>query len=78
MGNTLFAAREATLGYLDSADYVELLEHLEAFLDAPPLTDNASLPARKEVTALVGKTVTLHCGPRRPSHVLLPVVPPER
>ena len=25
-----------------------------------------------------GKTVTLHCGPRRPSHVLLPVVPPER
>ncbi len=25
-----------------------------------------------------GKTVTLHCGPRRPAHVLLPVVPPER
>jgi CHAD domain-containing protein len=58
MGDTLFAAREATLGYLDSADYVELLEQLEAFLDAPPLSDNASLPARKEVTALVDKTVT--------------------
>jgi CHAD domain-containing protein len=58
MGDTLFAAREASLGYLDSADYVELLEHLEAFLDHPPLTDNAAMPARKEVTALVDKTIT--------------------
>jgi predicted acyl esterase len=25
---------------------------------------------------IFGKTVTLHCGPRRPSHILLPIVPP--
>jgi uncharacterized protein len=27
---------------------------------------------------IFGKTVTLHCGPRRPSHVLLPIVPSAR
>jgi hypothetical protein len=25
---------------------------------------------------IFGKAVTLHCGPRRPAHVLLPVIPP--
>ena len=25
--------------------------------------------------AVFGKTVTIHCGPRQPSHVLLPIVP---
>ncbi len=28
--------------------------------------------------AIFGKPVTLHCGPRRPAHVLLPVIPPGR
>jgi predicted acyl esterase len=27
---------------------------------------------------IFGKTVTVHCGPRRPSHVLLPVIPPKK
>jgi predicted acyl esterase len=27
---------------------------------------------------IFGKNVTLHCGPGRPSHVLLPIVPPKR
>jgi predicted acyl esterase len=32
--------------------------------------------ARDRPPAVFGGTVTLHCGPRRPAHVLLPVVPP--
>ncbi len=34
--------------------------------------------ARDRPPAIFGKHVTLHCGPRRPAHVLLPVVPPAR
>ena len=57
MGDRLFAAREATFGYLDSADYRELLDHLETFLEQPPLSELAALPARKEVAKLVDKTI---------------------
>jgi hypothetical protein len=28
--------------------------------------------------AILGKTVTLHRGPRRPAHLLLPAIPPGR
>ncbi|MBI3637257.1 MAG: CocE/NonD family hydrolase [Candidatus Rokubacteria bacterium] len=31
--------------------------------------------ARDRPPAIFGKTVTLHCGPSRPSHVLLPIIP---
>ena len=34
--------------------------------------------ARDRPPAIFGKHVTLHCGPRRPAHVLVPVVPPAR
>ena len=27
--------------------------------------------------AVFGRNVTIHCGPRQPSHVLLPVIPPK-
>ncbi|MBP2672585.1 MAG: peptidase [candidate division NC10 bacterium] len=33
--------------------------------------------ARDRPPEIFGKNVTLHCGPGRPSHVLLPVVPPK-
>lgn len=58
MGDTLFAARAETFGYLDSADYVELLDRLDDFLDHPQLSENAALPARKEVAVLVDRTIT--------------------
>ena len=38
-------------------DYIDLLERLDAFLADPPLSDRAALPARKEVAALVDKTI---------------------
>ena len=34
--------------------------------------------ARDRPPEVFGKNVTLHCGPSRPSHVLLPVIPPKR
>ncbi|HEV8309310.1 MAG TPA: hypothetical protein VGW35_16755 [Methylomirabilota bacterium] len=32
--------------------------------------------ARDRPPAVFGKNVTLHCGPRRLAHLLLPIVPP--
>jgi uncharacterized protein len=32
---------------------------------------------RDRPAEIFGKNVTLHCGPERQSHVLLPVVPPK-
>jgi CHAD domain-containing protein len=57
MGDTYFAAKRAARDYLDSADYVELLEQLETFLAEPPLSERATLPARKEAATLVDKTI---------------------
>jgi hypothetical protein len=34
--------------------------------------------ARDRPPAIFGKRVTLHCGPRRPAHVRLPIIPPTR
>src|SRR5262249_10612642 len=34
--------------------------------------------ARDRPVALFGKTVTVHCGPRQPSQVLLPIIPPAK
>ena len=34
--------------------------------------------ARDRPPAVFGGKVSVHCGPRQPSHVLLPVIPPER
>jgi hypothetical protein len=34
--------------------------------------------ARDRPPEIFGKRVTLHCGPRQPSHVLLPVIPPKK
>jgi CHAD domain-containing protein len=58
MGDSYFAAKRAARDYLDSADYVELLDHLEAFLAAPPLSERAARSARTEAAALVDKTIT--------------------
>jgi predicted acyl esterase len=32
---------------------------------------------RDRPAEIFGKAVTLHCGPRRGSHVLLPIIPPK-
>jgi CHAD domain-containing protein len=58
MGDTYYQAKWLGREYLDSADYVGLLDRLDAFLADPPLSDRATLPARKEVAALVDDTVT--------------------
>jgi predicted acyl esterase len=34
--------------------------------------------ARDRPPAIFGRNVTLHAGPRRPSHLLLPIIPPDR
>jgi CHAD domain-containing protein len=58
MGDTYFAAKRAARDYLDSADYVELLDQLEGFLIDPPLSGRAARPARTEAAALVDKSIT--------------------
>ena len=58
MGDSLFSAKRAARDYLDSADYVELLTRLNAFLGAPPLSPPAARPARTEAAKLVDKTIT--------------------
>ncbi|MDX6201081.1 MAG: hypothetical protein QOJ83_581 [Frankiales bacterium] len=57
MGDTYFAAKRDARNYLESADYIELLEHLDAFLAAPPLSDRAAGRAGKVAAALVDKTI---------------------
>ena len=34
--------------------------------------------ARDRPPEIFGKKVTLHCGPGRPSHLLVPIIPPAR
>ena len=58
MGDTYFAAKRAARDYLDSADYLDLLEQLEAFLAEPPLSERAAAPARKEAAAMVDRAIT--------------------
>ncbi len=57
MGNTLAQAKRETRAYLDSADYVSLLDDIEAFLAAPPLSELAAGPARKVAAHAVNRTV---------------------
>ena len=45
-----------------------------AFTGVGPFQHNDPRDRPPEV---FGKTVTLHCGPGRPSHVLLPIIPPK-
>ena len=58
MGDSLFTAKRAARDYLDSADYRELLDRLDAFLGAPPLSPAAARPARTAAGKLVDKTIT--------------------
>jgi predicted acyl esterase len=46
-----------------------------AFTGVGPFQHND--PADRPI-AIFSKTVTLHCGPRQPAHLLLPVIPPGR
>ncbi|MDX6229537.1 MAG: hypothetical protein QOI76_2927 [Frankiales bacterium] len=57
MGDTYFAAKREARDYLESADYIELLEHLDAFLADPPLSERAAGRASKEAAALVDKAI---------------------
>jgi CHAD domain-containing protein len=57
MGDTYFAAKRKARDYLESADYIELLERLDAFLADPPLSERAAARAGKEAAALVDKTI---------------------
>jgi hypothetical protein len=47
----------------------------ESFTGVGPFQHN---DPRDRPPAIFGKTVTIHCGPARPSHVLLPVIPAEK
>ena len=57
MGDSYRQAKWLGREYLGGAAYLDLLEHLDAFLADPPLSDRAAVPARKEVSALVDRTI---------------------
>ncbi|MDX6227026.1 MAG: hypothetical protein QOI76_416 [Frankiales bacterium] len=57
LGDTYFTAKREARDYLDSHEYLALLDQLEAFLVDPPLSGLAAKPARREITTRVNKTV---------------------
>jgi CHAD domain-containing protein len=57
MGDTYFAAKRTARDYLDSADYLDLLNQLEEFLAKPPWSELAAGTARREIRDRVNKTV---------------------